>query len=244
MGLIFKKIPQIMKAVGSIGKDRANTQQGYKFRGIEDMYSSFHPVMVEAGVFCAPEVLESETSEIEGTNKDGKAKVSYRVVMRVRHRFYTEDGSYVDAVTQGEGIDTSDKASNKAMSAAMKYAFIELFSIPTEDIEESDRESPEAGGRVNPAAPVQGLPKPNTSGKPRPPQSSSLPRPGKPSMAQLSRMWTIMNAHQLEKDRLSAHIKNKFGRESSKDLLIEEYDAVVADIEGGRVPHLEMGARG
>jgi hypothetical protein len=43
-------------------------------------------------------------------------------------------------------LDNSDKASNKAMSGAMKYALIELFCVPTQDVEDSDRTSPETGG--------------------------------------------------------------------------------------------------
>lgn len=138
-GLILKKIPQIMKAVGAIGKDRTNDVQRYKFRGIEDIYNTFHPVLSEMGVFCVPEVLERQCTEIESVNAQGQRKMSYRTILKVRHRFYAEDGSYVDATTIGEGLDTSDKASNKAMSAAMKYAFIELFSIPTQDLDDSDQ---------------------------------------------------------------------------------------------------------
>lgn len=147
---IYGLIPKIMSEIGAVAKTRKNTHQNYSFRGIEDMYSAVHPAFIKFGVFCAPEVIDAVTSEIESI-KSNEKKISYRTILRVRHRFYADDGSYVDAVTQGEGIDTSDKASNKAMSAAMKYAFIELFSIPTEDVADSDRESPEAGKSVGEA---------------------------------------------------------------------------------------------
>lgn len=143
MSLIFKSISQVMKSVGAIRKDQRNTHQNYKFRGIEDMYNGVQPALIANGVFCCPQVLKSETHEMQ-TKSGG---TSFRVLLTVCHKFYAEDGSFVEVVTVGEGIDTSDKASNKAMSAAMKYAFIELLSIPTEDIEDSDRESPEAGSR-------------------------------------------------------------------------------------------------
>lgn len=145
---IFKQINLVMSEVGHISKDRKNDFQGYKFRGIEDMYAAIHPVFIKNGVFCAPEVLDYTATEVEKINKAGEVQISYRVVSRIRHRFYADDGSSVDVTTLGEGIDTSDKASNKAMSAAMKYAFIELLSIPTQDISDSDRENPEAGKTV------------------------------------------------------------------------------------------------
>jgi hypothetical protein len=137
---IFTLIPKIMASVGAIGKNQKNEFQKYKFRGIDDLYNAVQPAFVSAGVFCVPSVQDFQTFESAG--KDGK--VSFRVLLKMSHRFYAPDGSFVDVVTMGEGLDTSDKASNKAMSAAMKYAFIELLSLPTEDIEDSDRESPEA----------------------------------------------------------------------------------------------------
>lgn len=149
MSLIFKAIPKVMNQVGSIGKEQKNAHQGYTFRGIEDMYNKVQPALIANGVFCVPQVQKSETHELQ--NKAGNT--AYRVLLTVCHKFYAEDGSSVDVITVGEAIDTSDKASNKAMSAAMKYAFIELLSIPTADIEDSDRESPEAGRRVVPQQP-------------------------------------------------------------------------------------------
>lgn len=140
-GKIYSLIPKIMAEIGPVGKDQENSFQGYRFRGIDQMYNGIQPVLVKHGVFCVPHVLEVKSAEIE--NKSGK--VSYRVVLTVSHKFYAEDGSFIDAITVGEGIDTSDKASNKAMSAAMKYAFIELFSIPTQDVADSDKEDPDAG---------------------------------------------------------------------------------------------------
>lgn len=145
-GKIFSLIPKIMAEIKSIGKDQTNAHQNYRFRGIDDMYNAVHPALVKHGVFCCPQVQKTESSELDR----GDGKFAFRVLLSVNHRFYADDGSFVEVITQGEGIDRSDKASNKAMSAAMKYAFIELFSIPTEDIEDSDRDSPKAGPSKHP----------------------------------------------------------------------------------------------
>lgn len=140
---IFALIPKIMADLGAIKKDKTNTHQNYKFRGIEDMYNSIHPILVKHSVFCAPQIVDRTSESHEGRNAKGEAKLSHRVTITVNHRFYADDGSFIDVVTAGEGIDTSDKATNKAMSAAMKYAFIELFSIPTQDIEDSESKGEE-----------------------------------------------------------------------------------------------------
>jgi hypothetical protein len=73
-------------------------------------------------------------------------------LMTVRFRFMASDGSYVDVVTIGEGADSGDKASNKAMTAAQKYALTLTFTVPFEDQEDGDRTSPEAHGGEQRAA--------------------------------------------------------------------------------------------
>jgi hypothetical protein len=47
-------------------------------------------------------------------------------------------------------MDTSDKATNKAMSAAYKYAALQAFAIPTEGDNDADSHTPE----VAPKAPA------------------------------------------------------------------------------------------
>jgi hypothetical protein len=145
-GKIYSLIPKIMAEIKPVAKNKTNTQQGYKFRGIDELYAAVHPTFVKHGVFCVPQVVKSESFDIDR----GEGKIAFRVLLTIAHRFYADDGSYVEVTTFGEGIDRSDKASNKAMSAAMKYAFIELLSIPTEDIADSDSDSPKAGKTKHP----------------------------------------------------------------------------------------------
>lgn len=162
---IYELIPKVMAEIGAVGKDRKNEQQGYKFRGIEDFYNAAHPALVKHGVFCCPQVMQCESQDrINPTN----GKASIRVTLKVSHKFYGPDGSFVDVVTCGEGIDSSDKATNKAMSAAMKYALIELFSVPTQDVEDADRDDPQAGAKpVNVKRIEEDIPLQPTNGKER-----------------------------------------------------------------------------
>ncbi len=146
-GQIYQLIPKVMKDIGAISKDRRNEQQKYAFRGIEDFYQAAHPAMIQHGIFCAPKTLTREAYRFEKTNDQGRATTWIHVALEVEHRFFAGDGSSVSVTTWGEGLDNSDKATNKAMSGAMKYALIELFCVPTKDVEDSDRESPETGIR-------------------------------------------------------------------------------------------------
>lgn len=152
---IHAAIAAIMKDVGAVGKSRSNTSQGYKFRGIADVYLACQPVMAAHGVHVAPHrVVDDSISEV--TSKGGGA--GYHVRQRVEFRLYADDGSFVQIETTGEAIDYGDKASNKAMSAAMKYALIQAFAIPEDDpsvdTETADHADLKPGVRASKAAPT------------------------------------------------------------------------------------------
>jgi hypothetical protein len=52
-----------------------------------------------------------------------------------------EDGSKHTVKTFGEAMDSGDKATNKAMSAAYKYAAFQAFAIPTEGDNDADAQT-------------------------------------------------------------------------------------------------------
>ena len=144
IGKIYGQIPKVMAEIGAVGKDRKNEQQNYKFRGIEDLYNAAHPAMTKHGVFCVPSVVSIEHEMRESRS----GSIQTWILMKVAHRFYAEDGSFIEVVTTGEGLDSSDKAANKCLSGAFKYALTELFCIPMADVEDSDRTTPEGGRPV------------------------------------------------------------------------------------------------
>lgn len=131
---ITKSLCAITAEIGSIGKTKKNQQQGYSFRGIDDLMNCLHPLFAKYGVIVVPEVLES-TREERVTAKGG-ALVS--AILRVKYHFTAIDGSEVCATVVGEGMDTADKASNKALSVAYKYACFQVFCIPTDEVAASD----------------------------------------------------------------------------------------------------------
>ena len=139
-GKIYEAISNVMADIGAVGKNDVNKTQGFKYRGIDAVMNAINPAMTKHNVFCTPEVLEQKREE-RTSSKGGLLIYS---ICKIRFRFYTTDGSYVDAVTIGEGMDSGDKATNKAMAIAFKYACFQVFCIPTEEMADSDGESPEA----------------------------------------------------------------------------------------------------
>ncbi len=136
-GKIYLQMPKIMAECEPIAKDRRNESQKYNFRGVDDVYAALQEVLAKHGVFTMPYVLTERTEERQ--TKAGSALI-YRI-LKIRYRFYADDGSYVDARVIGEGMDSGDKASNKAMSVAHKYALLQAFAIPTEGLKDPENES-------------------------------------------------------------------------------------------------------
>lgn len=134
-----------MADIGPVTKSQKNTHQGYKFRGIDQFVNALHPALVKHGVVMVPEVLERVEQIKEVTRSNGNSGVDKHVSLKVKYTFWAEDGSNVSTVMVGEGVDSGDKATNKALSASLKYALIQTFSVPTEDMAEADLESPELG---------------------------------------------------------------------------------------------------
>lgn len=136
---IYNAILGVMADVGAIGKDKQNKQQGFKYRGVDDVMNALQPAMVKNRVFAVPSIIDQRREERQ-TNKGGNLIYS---VCTVKYTFYAADGSSVDAVVIGEGMDSGDKATNKAMSVAFKYACFQVFCIPTEEMKDPDAETPE-----------------------------------------------------------------------------------------------------
>ena len=136
---IYKAICGVMEDVGAVKKTDENTFDHYKYRGIDAVMNALQPAMVKNHVFVTPEVIEQKRED--RLSKKGEPMI-YSVTT-VKYTFYTDDGSSVSAVVMGEAMDRGDKSMNKAMSAAFKYACFQTFCIPTEEMIDSEVDSPE-----------------------------------------------------------------------------------------------------
>jgi len=130
-GIIAKQLAAIMASAKAIGKDSKNKQQGFNFRGIDAVMNHLHPVFAKHGVFIMPEVLADATEERQ-TKAGGN--LIYRV-LRIKFNFVAEDGSSVASVVVGEGMDTGDKAANKAMAVGLKYALTQMLLLPYDEVD-------------------------------------------------------------------------------------------------------------
>ncbi len=128
-----------------ISKDRKNKEQGYQFRGIDDVYNAIAPLLSKHKLCILPEVESRE----EKKETSSKGTTLFHVIVRSKFTFVSaEDGSHHNVVTYGQAMDSADKATNKAMSAAYKYACIQTFCIPTEGDNDADATTHEVKAKV------------------------------------------------------------------------------------------------
>lgn len=147
---VYKSIASVMAklAVDGIGKDRKNEQQGYKFRGIDDVYNALAPILSEHGLCILPQVKSREV--IERQTRSGGTLFYVNVDVDF-HFVSAVDGSTHIVSMPGEAMDSADKATNKAMSAAYKYACLQAFCIPTEGDNDADGTTHQVAPAVAPA---------------------------------------------------------------------------------------------
>lgn len=146
---VYQAINKVQAALAKSGitKDKRNQQQGYNFRGIDDVYNALAPLLAEHGLCILPRVLSRHCDE----RTTAKGGAIFYVTVEAEFDFVcAEDGSKHTVKTFGEAMDSADKATNKAMSAAYKYAAFQAFAIPTEADNDADAHTHQVQPRQEP----------------------------------------------------------------------------------------------
>jgi hypothetical protein len=121
---IYAALQAVMADIGAIPKasQAGNEKYGFKFRGIDQVLTKLAPVLRDHKVMGpVPRVV---SHHVEGN----------RALLVSEYAWVSlEDGSEVRGSTVGEATDNQDKASNKAMSIALKYFIIQSLCIPVEE---------------------------------------------------------------------------------------------------------------
>lgn len=184
---VYKAITAVTRELGRAGisKDRKNAQQGYSFRGIDDIYNALNSELAGAQLCIIPRVISRETVERQST----KGSALFYVTVHVEYDIVSAiDGSRHTASAYGEAMDSGDKATNKAMSAAYKYMAMQLFCIPTEGDNDADASTHEVQVRgAAYSAPAQQAHTNGNSGT-----------PGKASEKQIKMLFAIWHKNEFE----------------------------------------------
>lgn len=195
---IYGAICKIIEEMNPISKDKKNQQQGFAYRGIDDVMNTLKPLLAKHKVFVTPEIMEQRREERQ-TSKGGNLIYS---ICTMKYTFYTDDGSHVSAVVIGEGMDSGDKATNKAMSIAFKYACFQVFCIPTDEMKDPDAETPDESKPVKKTL----------------------------TQNQIKRLYAIAHKANIDNDTVVEQVKKKFGCMPC-ELTKDQYDAVCTGYE-------------
>lgn len=143
---VYAAINAVQSAMAKegISKDRKNQSQGYAFRGIDDVFTALAPHLAEQKLCILPRVIDRTVLERE--TKSG-GNLFYTTIKMEFDFVSVADGSKHTICTIGEAMDSGDKSSNKAMSAAYKYACFQAFCIPTEGDNDADAHSHEVAAK-------------------------------------------------------------------------------------------------
>lgn len=131
---IYSSMLSIQEELTAITKDQRNGQQGWKFRGVDDVMNTLHPILVKHKVFACPKVLDIQRT----STTTSKGSCLNYATATIEYNFYDESGESISVTVVGEGMDSGDKATSKALSIAYKYAMFQTFCIPTEDDPDKD----------------------------------------------------------------------------------------------------------
>lgn len=121
---------KVMTEVQSVGKDGTNTQQGYRFRGIDGVMNAVGPALRKHGVVIVPTVEEANYREVE---VGAKRTLQRECTVKVRYTVYGPSGGWFSGTVYGEALDSGDKATAKAHSVAYRTFLLQSLTIPTDD---------------------------------------------------------------------------------------------------------------
>lgn len=218
--LIYKQIPAIIKDIEAVEKSkRPGSQISYAYRSIDEFMNVLNPLLAKHKVTVVPEVLEN----MRDSYKTSSGATMHSVVMKIKYTFYAEDGSNVCAVMIGESFDSGDKASNKAQSVALKYAIMQVFMVPTEDIEDPDHHDPAKEKPVEKSADKKPVEK-------KPLVNHAPANPNAVSIDKLKALGALIAKSKLSNEQVAQMIKLRFNK-TSKDLTPSEYEEVLATVE-------------
>lgn len=216
---IYESIAAVQADVDFIGKDKQVQSGGsYKYRGVDQVLNTLHPLFAKHKVFAVPEVLEIMEREIRKTAKGGE--VLYQV-LKVKYSFFAEDGTSISATVIGEAMDSGDKVSNKCMSVAYKYACFQMLSIPTE---ETCADPDNTNESLTPTQPPTVPPR-------QPQQQANAQAEGAKPKSKYAVICDMLRGSQFDLEDVSAYILQNFGEEIKiNNLTDEQFKNVVSTL--------------
>jgi len=147
--MLVQKLAKIMGETKPFTKTGENRGMNFKFVEVNEILLDVAPLFAKYAVVIFPTKIEPTKIEFGTTSRGG---VSTHVFLNVTWEV-TDGNTSLTVASFGEAIDTSDKASNKAQTAAEKQALQKLLLLANESDNDENNEQREYY-RQPPAPPV------------------------------------------------------------------------------------------
>lgn len=136
---IYQTIALIRKEVGAVEKKGVNTFHKYKYATANDIIHQVRDSINRHNLIILPVGIE----QLE-TSKEGQLE-SFTML----YKLIALDGSFEIVKIRCSGEDKGDKKSYKANTGALKYLFIQVFLLATDDDPENEQKKPEKARYLN-----------------------------------------------------------------------------------------------
>lgn len=215
---IFESIPAIITDIEAIQKTKKEGSViKYAYRGIDEFMNALNPLLAKHCVTITPDILKNDRDVYSNANGTRMTNV----VMHIKYTLTAKDGSSTSGTVIGEAFDSGDKASNKAMSIALKYFIMQVFMVPTEDIDDPDDHDPSELKKEEPKQQTKPTAKPQTGSA-----------PAYVSPAQVARLWAIQRKSNKSIADVMQKMKEKFQINEAEKLTFVPYNELIKWIEG------------
>ena len=154
---IYQKINQVRMAVGYVQKDKRVEGAGYMAVTHDAVTAMVRPSLIEHGIVIFPSLVSSRVADTGSTTGKGISIIRYEGTYDVSFINAELPDERVVVRIESHALDQGDKAPGKAISYAVKYAMLKLFSLETgEDEEGRSDQRPKQEEQKSPIKPTDG----------------------------------------------------------------------------------------
>ena len=143
---LFQRMSCITEEIETVAKNLnvGIGKSSYKAVSEVDVLNAVKPIERKYGVYSYPykRTIVDSAVLVKESEYNGTVTKSNSFFMRVEtiYRFVNTNNAeeYIDIISYGDGIDTGDKATGKAMTYSDKYALMKAYKISTGDDPDKD----------------------------------------------------------------------------------------------------------
>ncbi len=140
---LYQRLLEVMRTMGAIAKNgQATYGDKYAYHRIDDIDDKLRDALIEHGVVAMVTSIEDRQRGHwqDPPDKYGKVKTTWHCECLITIEFVNVDNpeDRTKIVGWGQGLDNSDKATGKAISYALKSAYLSAFHLRGQPDNEAD----------------------------------------------------------------------------------------------------------